>query len=135
MCRYSAIACKLHIEKSAKERSPEPSAPVSGSRRGSSASLENPLGPLSIPVSAEERDAIKVNNVNAADLKNACDDALKRVRAPPYPGQHPLNHSAVSVASELVQTDTPPYGRATHTRLGRRRRRRSHRSLRLESRL
>ena len=37
-------------------------------------------GPLSIPVPAEERDTIKVNNANATDLKNACDDALKWVR-------------------------------------------------------
>ncbi|KAH0826568.1 hypothetical protein J3R83DRAFT_4924 [Lanmaoa asiatica] len=66
-------------KKSAKELTPEPSAPVTSTRRGSSASPEKPPGPLSIPVSAEERDAIKVNTANSTDLKNACDDALKRI--------------------------------------------------------
>lgn len=69
-------------KKSAKELSSEPSVPATSSRRGSFASPEKPLGPLSIPVSAEERDLIKVNNANPTDLKNACDDALKRVRIP-----------------------------------------------------
>ena len=82
-------------KKSAKELTPEPAAPLSSSRRGSSASPEKPPGPLSIPVSAEQRDTIKVNNANATDLKNACDDALKRVRPPPYPGQRPFNRSSI----------------------------------------
>lgn len=69
-------------KKSARGPSPEPLAPVTSSRRGSSASPEKPPGPLSIPVSAEERDTVKINNANATELKNACDDALKRVRAP-----------------------------------------------------
>lgn len=69
-------------KKSAKELTPEPSAPVTSSRRSSFTSPERPPGPLSIPVSAVERDTIKVNNTNATDLKNACDDALKRVCVP-----------------------------------------------------
>lgn len=69
-------------KKRAKEPTPELSAPVTSPRRGSSTSPEKPPGPLSIPASAEERDTIKVNNANATDLKNACDDALKRVRVP-----------------------------------------------------
>ena len=34
----------------------------------------------SASLTAAGRDPIKVNNVNAADLKNACDDAVKKVR-------------------------------------------------------
>lgn len=43
-----------------------------------------PLGPLSVLTDKEklkerEEDVTKINNMNASDLKNACDDALKRV--------------------------------------------------------
>ena len=69
-------------KKPAKENSSEPSIPVTSSRRGSSASPEKPPGPLSIPVSPEERDTIKVNNASQTELKYACDDALKRVCVP-----------------------------------------------------
>lgn len=46
-----------------------------------------PLGPLSVLADKEklkqrEEDVTKINNMNASDLKNACDDALKRVRLP-----------------------------------------------------
>lgn len=34
----------------------------------------------SAALTAAGREPIKVNNVNAADLKNACDDAVKKVR-------------------------------------------------------
>src|ERR1700729_1179049 len=40
-----------------------------------------PPGPLSIIITDEDRDVIKVNNANISELKNACDDALKRVRS------------------------------------------------------
>ena len=47
-----------------------------------------PLGPLSVLADKEklkqrEEDVTKINNMNASDLKNACDDALKRVRFTP----------------------------------------------------
>ena len=47
-----------------------------------------PLGPLSVLADKEklkqrEEDVTKINNMNAFDLKNACDDALKRVSLPP----------------------------------------------------
>ncbi|KAF9225892.1 hypothetical protein BS17DRAFT_730049 [Gyrodon lividus] len=70
-------------KKTANQLSPEPSAPASGTRRGSSASLEKPPGPLSVTVAPEERDTIKVNNASVTDLKNACDDALKRYLSRP----------------------------------------------------
>jgi len=60
---------------------PTPSSPLS-SRRASSASLEKPPGPLSIPIVSSDRETIKVNNASGTELKNACDDALKRVGLP-----------------------------------------------------
>lgn len=54
---------------------PSPSSPEISAR---------PLGPLSVLADKEElrqreEDVTKINNMNASDLKNACDDALKRV--------------------------------------------------------
>ena len=46
---------------------------------GTSPESERPAGPLSIVVPPEQRDVIKVNNYNSTELKNACDDALRRV--------------------------------------------------------
>ena len=51
-------------------------------RTPSPSESERPLGPLSV-VSSQGRDIIKVNTANATDLKNACDDAVKRVRVLP----------------------------------------------------
>lgn len=48
-------------------------------RRTPSPETERPVGPLSV-VSSQDRDVVKVNNASATDLKNACDDAVKRVR-------------------------------------------------------
>ena len=48
-------------------------------RRTPSPESERPVGPLSV-VSSPNQDVIKVNTANATDLKNACDDAVKRVR-------------------------------------------------------
>lgn len=49
--------------------------------RATSEPPDRPTGPLSIPVSPEDRDVVKVNNANLTELKNACDDAVKRVRS------------------------------------------------------
>ncbi|TFK73332.1 hypothetical protein BDN72DRAFT_834729 [Pluteus cervinus] len=51
------------------------SSPALSSAPGSP---ERPKGPLSVIV--DSRDTVKVNNANPSELKNACDDALKRVR-------------------------------------------------------
>ncbi|KAG2036061.1 microsomal signal peptidase 25 kDa subunit-domain-containing protein [Suillus americanus] len=40
-------------------------------------------GPLSTSVPLEEREVIKVNNYSTSELKNACDDALKRYLSRP----------------------------------------------------
>jgi hypothetical protein len=49
---------------------------------------------LSISIPPEERDVIKVNNYSATELKNACDDALKRVRSFVYQGFEKNAHVA-----------------------------------------
>lgn len=51
------------------------------STRTRSLSSEPPatLGPLSVVIPEEEREEVKVNNASVSELKNACDDALKRV--------------------------------------------------------
>ncbi|KAG1722387.1 hypothetical protein EDB19DRAFT_1645795 [Suillus lakei] len=59
--------------KNAKGLSPAPSTPAC--RPSSAASPEKPPGPLSITISPEEREVIKVNNYSASELKNACDNA------------------------------------------------------------
>ena len=49
-------------------------------QRATSEPPDKPTGPLSVPVSSADRDVVKVNNYNVTELKNACDDAVKRVR-------------------------------------------------------
>ncbi|TFK32326.1 microsomal signal peptidase 25 kDa subunit-domain-containing protein [Crucibulum laeve] len=44
---------------------------------------DRPAGPLSIVVSPEDRDVVKVNNASLTELKNACDDAVKRYLSRP----------------------------------------------------
>ena len=40
---------------------------------------ERPAGPLSVVIPSAHRDVVKVNKYNSTELKNACDDAVKRV--------------------------------------------------------
>jgi len=54
----------------------------SPSRDSGHSSPDRPTGPLSIIIAPEDRDTVKVNNANLTELKNACDDAVKRVSAP-----------------------------------------------------
>lgn len=67
----------------------------SSQQRATSEPPDRPTGPLAIPMPAGERDVVKVNNANLSELKNACDDALKRVR-PPIPLPLFLLHSGVT---------------------------------------
>ncbi|KAF9010097.1 microsomal signal peptidase 25 kDa subunit-domain-containing protein [Cyathus striatus] len=60
---------------SARQPSPNP--------RETSPSPDRPLGPLSVQVPSSERDIVKVNNGSLTELKNACDDALKRYLSRP----------------------------------------------------
>ncbi|KXN91572.1 Signal peptidase complex subunit 2 [Leucoagaricus sp. SymC.cos] len=52
-------------------------------QRATSEPPDRPTGPLAIPVSPADRDTVKVNNSNITELKNACDDAVKRYLARP----------------------------------------------------
>ncbi|KII87709.1 hypothetical protein PLICRDRAFT_141656 [Plicaturopsis crispa FD-325 SS-3] len=58
------------------------SEPAERSRRASSShsspDADRPPGPLSVSVPPDSRDVIRVNNANLTELKNACDDAVKR---------------------------------------------------------
>jgi len=55
----------------------------SSQQRATSEPPDRPTGPLAVPVPAGERDVVKVNNANLTELKNACDDALKRYLSRP----------------------------------------------------
>ncbi|KAH6917843.1 microsomal signal peptidase 25 kDa subunit-domain-containing protein [Coprinopsis sp. MPI-PUGE-AT-0042] len=44
---------------------------------------DRPLGPLSVTVPASEREEVKVNNASVVELKNACDDAIKKFLSRP----------------------------------------------------
>ncbi|KAH7913112.1 microsomal signal peptidase 25 kDa subunit-domain-containing protein [Hygrophoropsis aurantiaca] len=68
--------------KTAKELSTPEASP---SRRPSSSgsSPEKPPGPLSITTPPEDREVVKINTSNLVDLKNTCDDALKRYLSRP----------------------------------------------------
>lgn len=83
MARSKKSAQTLNIDStvsSSKEsRTPSPSR----TRSPLSPESERPVGPLSVVVSSADRDTVKVNNANATELKNACDDAVKRYLSRP----------------------------------------------------
>jgi len=73
---------------------PSPSSPEPSTR---------PLGPLSVLADKErlkqrEEDVTKINNMNASDLKNACDDALKRFLSHPDLFRQNFIHTDVRLA-------------------------------------
>ncbi|KAF9077313.1 microsomal signal peptidase 25 kDa subunit-domain-containing protein [Rhodocollybia butyracea] len=63
------MARSKNVENGHSARSLSPTTPPSP---------DKPTGPLSIIIAAEDREVIKVNNANVIELKNACDDAVKR---------------------------------------------------------
>jgi len=78
-----------------------------------------PLGPLSVLADKEklkqrEEDVTKINNMNSSDLKNACDDALKRFLSHPELFRQNYIHTDVRLAlgwsSVLVAFGTGLYG-------------------------
>ncbi|KAG6818380.1 hypothetical protein H0H93_005453 [Arthromyces matolae] len=96
---------------------PEPRTPSPSRIEGvssTSSSPERPVGPLSIPVSAGDREDIKVNNSNLTELKNALDDALKRYLARPELFKQSHQHTDVRLAlgwlSVFVAAGTALYG-------------------------
>lgn len=99
---------------------------VNGSRASSSTPpsphiTTRPLGPLSVLVDKEktrdrELEPAKVNNSSAADLKNACDDALKHVRIHfPFSPPAPCSNSTLPVpfTSRPVSPESRTYRCAT----------------------
>ncbi|KIM46737.1 hypothetical protein M413DRAFT_23099 [Hebeloma cylindrosporum] len=85
MARSKKSAQALNIDgigsSSHATRTPSPSS--SRTRSPLSPESERPVGPLSLAVSSADRDIVKVNNANATELKNACDDAVKRYLSRP----------------------------------------------------
>jgi signal peptidase complex subunit 2 len=91
-------------------RIPSPSR----SSRPPSPETERPVGPLSVPIPAGERDEVKVNNASATELKNACDDALKRYLSRPELFKQNYFHTDVRLglgwSSVFVAAGTALYG-------------------------
>jgi len=75
---------------------------------------ERPAGPLSIVVPPEARDVVKVNHYNTTELKNACDDALRRYLSRPELFKQIHQHTDVRLAlgwlSVFVAAGTSLYG-------------------------
>jgi signal peptidase complex subunit 2 len=77
--------------------SSKPANNGSPARSQSSDSLP-PLRPLSIVISDDDRDIIKVNNASVSELKHACDDALKRFLSRPDLFNQQYLHTDVRLA-------------------------------------
>ncbi|KAJ7070139.1 microsomal signal peptidase 25 kDa subunit-domain-containing protein [Mycena amicta] len=77
-------------------------------------SPDRPPGPLSLPPLPGQRDVVKVNNLSATELKNACDDALKRYLSRPELFKQNHQHTDVRLAlgwlSVFVAGGTGLYG-------------------------
>jgi len=75
---------------------------------------ERPAGPLSILVTPGQRDVVKVNNCNSTELKNACDDALRRYLSRPDLFKQIYQHTDVRLAlgwlSVFIAVGTSLYG-------------------------
>ncbi|PPQ92269.1 hypothetical protein CVT25_008577 [Psilocybe cyanescens] len=82
MARSKKVS-ELDIPSSATNNARTPSPSASRTRSPPSPESERPVGPLSVAVSSTNRDVVKVNNANATELKNACDDAVKRYLSRP----------------------------------------------------
>ncbi|KAL0959842.1 hypothetical protein HGRIS_011518 [Hohenbuehelia grisea] len=75
--------------------------------------LDRPVGPLS-STAPTERDVVKVNNANVTDLKNSCDDAVKRYLSRPDLFKQIHIHTDIRLAlgwiSVFVAAGTAFYG-------------------------
>ncbi|KAI1794346.1 microsomal signal peptidase 25 kDa subunit-domain-containing protein [Ganoderma leucocontextum] len=102
--------------------SPSPAPPASNGdmlppplpKEEQSAPHRSSIDALLIPVSAEEREEVKVNNASATDMKHACDDALKRFLSRPDLFKQIHTHTDVRLAlgwlSVLIAGTTGLYG-------------------------
>ncbi|KIY67881.1 hypothetical protein CYLTODRAFT_352399 [Cylindrobasidium torrendii FP15055 ss-10] len=75
---------------------------------------ELPIGPLSIVVPEAEREQVKVNTASLSELKNACDDAIKRYLSRPELFKQNYIHTDVRLglgwSSVIVAGFTALYG-------------------------
>ncbi|KAJ6466265.1 microsomal signal peptidase 25 kDa subunit-domain-containing protein [Mycena sanguinolenta] len=94
--------------------STEPAGPSSTESLPSPPSPDRPPGPLSLAPLPGTRDVIKVNNYSVTELKNACDDAVKRYLSRPELFKQIHQHTDVRLAlgwlSVFVAGGTGLYG-------------------------
>jgi hypothetical protein len=80
LCFPSRVTtCQREESTMARSRKANSTPSTSSPSRSGHSSPDRPTGPLSITIDSQEREEVKVNNANLIELKNACDDALKRV--------------------------------------------------------
>ncbi|KDQ58473.1 hypothetical protein JAAARDRAFT_34280 [Jaapia argillacea MUCL 33604] len=93
---------------------PSPSQADDNEGPTASTSTTRPLSLLNLALSPSERDEVKVNNSNLTDLKNACDDAVKRFLSRPDLFKQIHTHTDVRLAlgwaSVFVAAGTAYYG-------------------------
>ncbi|KAF4618834.1 hypothetical protein D9613_010044 [Agrocybe pediades] len=111
MARSKKVS-NLEVDSSVK-RTPSPSG-RSRTRSPISPESERPVGPLSVVDSSIDRDIVKVNNASSTELKNACDDAVKRFLSRPELFKQNHRHTDVRLAlgwlSVFVAAGTALYG-------------------------
>jgi hypothetical protein len=64
------------------------------------------------PTPPKSRDVVKVNNASLTELKNALDDAIKRVRSilsPPAPTPNDVIHLLVPFPTRSFQANSSPH--------------------------
>ncbi|KAF9567142.1 hypothetical protein CPC08DRAFT_733242 [Agrocybe pediades] len=114
MARSKKVS-NLEVDSSVK-RTPSPSG-RSRTRSPISPESERPVGPLSVVVSSIDRDIVKVNNASSTELKNACDDAVKRFLSRPELFKQNHKHTDVRLAlgwlGVFVAAGTALYGYKT----------------------
>lgn len=76
---YITVNESVSVKNMARTKAAVPSTSSEKARSPSPDPADRPLGPLAVTVPASEREEVKVNNANLTELKNACDDAVKRV--------------------------------------------------------
>jgi len=94
--------------------SPLPSDENAVDAASSSAAPSTPRIDIVAASAGVQRDVIKVNNVNLSDLKNSCDDVVKRLLSQPELFQQNHTHTDVKLglgwASVIVAAGTALYG-------------------------
>ncbi|KAJ2934147.1 hypothetical protein H1R20_g2900, partial [Candolleomyces eurysporus] len=98
----------------ARTKAAVPSTSSEKARSPSPDPADRPLGPLAVTIPASDREEVKVNNANLTELKNACDDAVKRFLSRPELFKQIYLHTDVRLAlgwlSVFVAAGTAFYG-------------------------